>query len=97
MAKIERIVASKPGVRNVISLVGFDFIMNANLTHATTMFVMLTVPGPVVRLPLWLTVVVISRDLAIVLTVAVVNLAVFAWLILALPGEMEQASASPSP
>ncbi len=42
----------------------------------TTMFVMLTVPGPVVRLPLWLTVVVISRDLAIVLTVAVVNLAV---------------------
>ncbi|HOX20644.1 MAG TPA: multidrug efflux RND transporter permease subunit [Gemmatimonadales bacterium] len=41
VAKIERIVASKPGVRNVISLVGFDFIMNANLTHATTMFVML--------------------------------------------------------
>jgi cardiolipin synthase len=44
----------------------------------TTMFVMLTVPGLglAVRLPLWLTVVVLSRDIAIVLTVAVVNLAV---------------------
>ncbi len=43
----------------------------------TTMFVMLTVPGPgVVRLPLWLTVTVISRDVAIVLAVAIVNLAV---------------------
>jgi len=43
----------------------------------TTMFVMLTLPGPgVVRLPLWLTVVVISRDVGIVLAVAIVNLAV---------------------
>jgi cardiolipin synthase len=43
-----------------------------------TMFVMLTLPGLglVVRLPLWLTVLVLSRDIAIVLTVAVVNLAV---------------------
>jgi cardiolipin synthase len=43
-----------------------------------TMFVMLTVPGLglVVRLPLWLTVLVLSRDIAIVLTVAIVNLAV---------------------
>ena len=43
-----------------------------------TMLVMLTVPGLgiVVRLPLWLTVVVLSRDIAIVLTVAIVNLAV---------------------
>jgi cardiolipin synthase len=43
-----------------------------------TMFVMLTVPGLglAVRLPLWLTVVVLSRDIAIVLTVAIVNLAV---------------------
>jgi cardiolipin synthase len=43
-----------------------------------TMFVMLTLPnlGLVNRLPLWLTVLVISRDVAIVLTVAVVNLAV---------------------
>jgi phosphatidylglycerophosphate synthase len=42
------------------------------------MFVMLTLPGLGLpnRLPLWLTVVVISRDVAIVLTVAVVNLAV---------------------
>ncbi len=43
----------------------------------TTMFVMLTIPGPgVVRLPLWLTVVVISRDVGIVLAVAIVNLAI---------------------
>jgi cardiolipin synthase len=43
-----------------------------------TMFVMLTLPGIglAVRLPLWLTVLVLSRDIAIVLTVAVVNLAV---------------------
>ncbi len=43
-----------------------------------TMFVMLTVPGLglAARLPLWLTVLVLSRDIAIVLTVAVVNLAV---------------------
>ena len=42
------------------------------------MFVMLTMPGLgfANRLPLWLTVVVLSRDIAIVLTVAVVNLAV---------------------
>src|SRR3954468_6700688 len=43
-----------------------------------TMFVMLTVPGlgDPNRLPLWFTVLVISRDIAIVATVAVVNLAV---------------------
>jgi cardiolipin synthase (CMP-forming) len=43
-----------------------------------TMFVMLTVPGLGMpqRLPLWLTVLVLSRDIAIVLTVTVVNLAV---------------------
>jgi cardiolipin synthase len=43
-----------------------------------TMFVMLTLPGLglTVRLPLWLTVLVLSRDIAIVLTVAVVNMAV---------------------
>lgn len=43
-----------------------------------TTFVMLTLPGLglVNRLPVWLTVLVISRDVAIVLTVAVVNLAV---------------------
>ena len=42
------------------------------------MFVMLTLPntGAANRLPLWFTVLVISRDVAIVLTVAVVNLAV---------------------
>jgi cardiolipin synthase len=43
-----------------------------------TMFVMLTIPdiGSANRLPLWFTVLVISRDVAIVLTVAVINLAV---------------------
>lgn len=43
-----------------------------------TMFVVLTMPGLGLtnRLPLWLTVVVISRDLGIVLSVAIVNLAV---------------------
>jgi cardiolipin synthase (CMP-forming) len=43
-----------------------------------TMFVMLTLPGLALanHVPLWLTVIVISRDVAIVLTVAVVNLAV---------------------
>ncbi len=43
-----------------------------------TTFVMLTLPGLnlVNRFPMWLTVLVISRDIAIVLTVAVVNLAV---------------------
>ncbi len=43
-----------------------------------TMFVMLTLPGMNLanHVPLWLTVIVISRDVAIVLTVAVVNLAV---------------------
>jgi cardiolipin synthase len=43
-----------------------------------TMFVMLTLPdiGAPNRLPLWFTVLVISRDVAIVATVAVVNLAV---------------------
>jgi cardiolipin synthase len=43
-----------------------------------TMFVMLTLPGigTANRLPLWFTVLVLSRDIVIVLTVAVVNLAV---------------------
>ena len=43
-----------------------------------SMFVMLTLPdiGSVNRLPLWFTVLVISRDVAIVATVAVVNLAI---------------------
>ena len=42
-----------------------------------SMFVMLTLPGiGVNRLPLWFTVLVISRDVVIVTTVAVVNLAV---------------------
>jgi cardiolipin synthase len=43
-----------------------------------TMFIMLTVPGLGMpqRLPLWLTVLVLSRDIVIVTTVTVVNLAV---------------------
>ncbi|MCC7007466.1 MAG: CDP-alcohol phosphatidyltransferase family protein [Acidobacteria bacterium] len=44
----------------------------------TAMFVMLTLPGFgfANRLPVWLTILVLSRDIAIVMTVAVVNLAV---------------------
>lgn len=47
------------------------------LLIATT-FVVLTLPniGLVNRLPLWLTIIVISRDVGIVLTVAIVNLAI---------------------
>jgi cardiolipin synthase len=43
-----------------------------------TMFIVLTLPGigSANRLPVWFTVLVISRDVAIVLTVAVINLAV---------------------
>jgi cardiolipin synthase len=43
-----------------------------------TMFVVLTLPdiGTANRLPVWFTVLVISRDVAIVLTVAIINLAV---------------------
>ena len=43
-----------------------------------TMFIVLTLPGMglVNRLPIWFTVLVISRDIAIVATVAVVNLAI---------------------
>jgi cardiolipin synthase len=42
-----------------------------------TMFVVLTLPGiGANRLPLWFTILVISRDVAIVATVAVINLAV---------------------
>ena len=44
----------------------------------TSAFVVLTVPGTAItyRIPLWLTVCVLSRDIVIVVTVAVVNLAV---------------------
>jgi cardiolipin synthase (CMP-forming) len=44
----------------------------------TAAFIVLTVPGTalVSRIPLWLTVLIISRDIVIVLTVAIVNLAV---------------------
>jgi cardiolipin synthase len=44
----------------------------------TSAFVVLTVPGTalVQRVPLWLTVLIISRDIVIVLTVAIVNLAI---------------------
>ena len=44
----------------------------------TSAFIVLTVPGTTLtqRIPLWLTVLIISRDVVIVLTVAIVNLAV---------------------
>jgi cardiolipin synthase (CMP-forming) len=43
-----------------------------------TAFVVLTIPnsGLLYRIPLWLTILIISRDVAIVLTVAIVNLAI---------------------
>jgi cardiolipin synthase (CMP-forming) len=43
-----------------------------------SMFIVLTIPniGLTNRLPLWLTILVISRDIVIVLTVAIVNLAI---------------------
>src|SRR5436189_2728556 len=43
----------------------------------TSAFVVLTVPGTAIhyRIPLWLTVCVLSRDIVIVVTVAIVNLA----------------------
>jgi cardiolipin synthase len=43
-----------------------------------TMFIVLTLPdiGSANRLPIWFTILVISRDVAIVLTVAVINLAI---------------------
>jgi cardiolipin synthase (CMP-forming) len=44
----------------------------------TSAFIVLTVPGTTLvnRMPLWLTVIILSRDIAIVLTVAIVNLAI---------------------
>ena len=44
----------------------------------TSAFVVLTVPGTTLvnRIPLWLTVIILSRDIAIVVTVAIVNLAI---------------------
>ena len=50
----------------------------ANKLLLVTTFIVLTLPniGLVNRIPLWLTVLIISRDVGIVLTVAIVNLAV---------------------
>jgi len=44
----------------------------------TSAFIVLTVPGTTLvnRMPLWLTVIILSRDIAIIMTVAVVNLAI---------------------
>src|SRR5829696_792486 len=44
----------------------------------TSAFIVLTVPGTTLvnRVPLWLTVIILSRDIAIVTTVAIVNLAI---------------------
>src|SRR5512134_918151 len=44
----------------------------------TSAFIVLTVPGTnlVNRVPLWLTIIILSRDIAIVLTVAIVSLAI---------------------
>jgi cardiolipin synthase len=44
----------------------------------TSAFIVLTLPGTTLlnRMPLWLTVIILSRDIAIVVTVAIVNLAI---------------------
>ena len=67
--------AARPGQKTTL---GAWLDPMADKLLLVTMFVMLTLPGigSPNRLPLWFTVLVISRDIAIVLTVAVVNLAV---------------------
>ncbi|MEZ4413294.1 MAG: multidrug efflux RND transporter permease subunit [Gemmatimonadales bacterium] len=41
VARVEAILERQPGVANVITLVGLDFIQNANLTNTAALFVML--------------------------------------------------------
>ncbi len=69
------LIARKTGQRTTL---GAWLDPMADKLLLVTMFVMLTLPdiGSANRLPLWFTVLVLSRDIAIVLTVAVVNLAV---------------------
>lgn len=69
------LIARKTGQRTTL---GAWLDPMADKLLLVTMFVMLTLPGvgSVNRLPVWFTVLVLSRDIAIVLTVAVVNLAV---------------------
>jgi cardiolipin synthase len=69
------LIARKTGQRTTL---GAWLDPMADKLLLVSMFVMLTLPdiGSANRLPLWFTVLVLSRDIAIVLTVAVVNLAV---------------------
>lgn len=72
---LDGVIARRSGQKT--SLGAFLDPMADKLLLLTT-FVMLTVPGLGLtnRLPVWLTVLVISRDVVIVLTVAIVNLAI---------------------
>ena len=72
---LDGLIARKTGGNTVL---GAWLDPMADKLMLVTMFVMLTLPGigEPNRLPLWFTILVISRDVAIVGTVAVVNLAI---------------------
>ena len=71
---LDGIIARMPGQKSEL---GAWLDPVADKLLLVTTFVVLTLPniGLVNRIPIWLTVIVISRDIGIVLTVAVVNLA----------------------
>ncbi len=71
---LDGIIARMPGQKSEL---GAWLDPVADKLLLVTTFIVLTLPniGLVNRIPIWLTVIVISRDIGIVLTVAVVNLA----------------------
>jgi cardiolipin synthase len=72
---LDGLVARRAGQRTAL---GAWLDPMADKLLLVTTFVVLTVPGTdlVNRIPVWLTILVISRDVVIVITVAIVNLAV---------------------
>ena len=72
---IDGLIARRSGIQNTIG-VWLDPMADKLLALST--FLVLTWPGLGLanRLPIWLTVMVISRDVVIVLTVAIVNMAI---------------------
>ncbi len=72
---LDGIIARRSGQKSTL---GAWLDPMADKLLALSTFVVLTIPGLglVNRLPIWLTVLIISRDLGIVLTVAIVNLAI---------------------
>jgi len=71
---LDGIIARMPGQKSEL---GAWLDPVADKLLLVTTFIVLTLPniGLVNRIPIWLTVIVISRDIGIVLTVAIVNLA----------------------